>query len=433
LPGIIVAAPSSSSGKTTVTLALLRMLAQDQHSVVPLKVGPDYIDPGFHQAACGVPCWNLDAWALSDQSFAAVVHDAETRARTVVAEGVMGLFDGATPTEGATADVAAMTGWPVLLVVDANGMAGSIAALVHGFATFRADIKIGGVIANKVGSARHTALLREALEPTGVPLLGGLPRDTELALPSRHLGLVLAEERPQLEQFLDHAAAQLRAQVDIEQLLALACDTSLAAAEGQLKLTPPGQRIAVANDIAFAFSYPRTLALWREAGAQVLPFSPLADETPDANADVVYLPGGYPELHAGQLANNRRFLHGLTAAASRGAFVFGECGGYMMLGDALTDADGATHRMAGLLPVHTSFAERQLNLGYRRVQILEDGPLGDVGSYWRGHEFHFSKVVDEAIGGALFAAADARGNDLGHMGLRHANVAGSYIHLVDSE
>ena len=433
MSGLIIAAPSSSSGKTTVTLALLRALSRRGQAISPIKIGPDYIDPGFHAAACGADCWNLDAWALGPAAYVDVIRRSETRGTLVVAEGVMGLFDGATLDEGATADVAASTGWPVILVVDASGMAASIAALVHGFATYRPDVRIGGVIANKIGSSRHRAILAEALERIDIPLLGALPRDPELALPSRHLGLVLAGEREGLEKFLDTAANALESHVDVNALRQIAAPSRDQVSARAITIAPIGQRIAIARDEAFAFVYARTMTIWQEQGAELMMFSPLLDEAPDPQADAVYLPGGYPELHAGRLAANQRFMRGVRAAAARQAFVFGECGGYMALGRALTDADGVTHEMANLLPVHTSFAERGLTLGYRRATLLRDTPLGRVSDVWRGHEFHFSKVVSEDSDDRLFAAEDARGNMLGSQGLVRQSVAGSYLHLIDRE
>jgi cobyrinic acid a,c-diamide synthase len=196
---------------------------------------------------------------------------------------------------------------------------------------------------------------------------------------------------------------------------------------------PPGQRIALAADIAFAFTYPATVAGWRAAGAEVRAFSPLADEAPAADADVVVLPGGYPELHAGRLASAARFLDGLRAAATRGAAILGECGGYMVMGRGLVDADGTRHEMAGLLPLETSFAERRLHLGYRRVTTLGETALGPVGCRFRGHEFHFARATEEGPAEPLFAVRDARGKDLGTVGLRVGGVAGSFIHLIAAE
>ena len=435
--GFVIAAPASGSGKTTLTLALLRHLRDAGVRIGSLKVGPDYIDPSFHAAASGRPCFNLDPWAMRGSTFAAAIAAASHDADLVIAEGVMGLFDGATAHEGSTADVAVATGWPVLLVVDASAMAASAAAVVHGFASFRSDVEIAGIVFNRVGSDRHAELLREASAKTGLPVLGCLRRDPALSLPDRHLGLVQASEHPDLESFLNHAADRVAATVDIDTLMALARQTrpsassSVPSGDAAMPLPVLGQRIAVARDRAFDFAYPLVLEGWRRAGAEVSIFSPLADKGPPATADAVYLPGGYPELHAGRIAGARRFLSGLRAAAVRGATVYAECGGYMVLGESLIDAEGQAHAMAGLLPVETTFAERGLTLGYRSAAVLADGPLGGAGASFRGHEFHYAKVLREDGDSALFRCADASGRDLGTVGRRVGSIMGSFVHLVD--
>ena len=430
--GVVIAAPASGSGKTTVTLALLRHLRDRGMQVGSLKVGPDYIDPAFHAAASGRAGLNLDPWAMRESTLAAAVAAASEGADLVVVEGVMGLFDGATADEGSTADVAAAAGWPVVLVVDASAMAASAAAVVHGFTKFRDDVEVAGVIYNRVGSDRHAELLVEATARTGRPVLGCLRRDPSLALPDRHLGLVQASEHPDLERFLADAATALGSAVDVDALLHMARGDSFERpAEPAASLPVLGQRIAVAHDEAFAFAYPLVLDGWRRAGAEILPFSPLADELPSPVADAVYLPGGYPELHAGRLAAARRFIEGLRAAAARGAVVYGECGGYMVLGESLVDASGEAHAVAGLLPLATTFAERGLTLGYRTAQVLAGGPFGGAGTGYRGHEFHYARVVREDGDEALFRCTDARGRDLGPAGRRAGRIMGSFVHLVD--
>jgi cobyrinic acid a,c-diamide synthase len=401
------------------------------------KVGPDYIDPAFHAAATGRPCANLDLWAMRPATVGWLLEGLSTDADMVLGEGVMGLFDGASDASGAisgsTADVVATTGWPVVLVVDVRGQAASAAALLRGFASHRADVPVVGVVFNRVGSAAHADMLRQAVAPLGLPVLGCLPRERGLALPERHLGLVQAGERPDLGTFLERAADLAAQHLDLAQLRALARPARrVDPADGaQAGLAPFGQRIAVAHDTAFAFAYPATLARWRSAGAELAFFSPLADEAPAADADAVYLPGGYPELHAGRLAGNAAFLDGLRAAAARRATVFGECGGYMVLGEGLTDAEGSRHAMAGLLPVETSFAERRLHLGYRSAELAVDCGLGSRGAPFRGHEFHYAVLRREGAGDALFRCHDAAGRDLGAQGRRCGSVLGSFLHLID--
>lgn len=433
-PGLIVAAPSSGSGKTLVTLGLLAHLAGRGVRVASAKIGPDYIDPAFHAAATGRSCLNLDGWAMRPDRLAGLAAGLGADADLMVCEGVMGLFDGAevAPGEpdGCTAEVAAATGWPVVLVVDGRGMAGSAAALLAGFAAHRPGVPVAGVIFNKVAGDKHRRMIQAACARAcpGVAVLGFLPPLAGLAVPSRHLGLVQACEHPDLGAFLRAAGAAAGAHLDVEALTALARPSPLAVPAAPL-LPPLGSRIAVAQDAAFAFAYPALLDGWRRAGAELSFFSPLADEVPDG--DSVYLPGGYPELHAGRLAGNARFLGALRRAAAAGVPVYGECGGYMVLGRALVDAEGQAHAMAGLLGLDTSFAARRLHLGYRRAALAAAAPLGPAGAGFRGHEFHYAAILAED-GAPLFRAADAAGGDLGPAGLRAGTVMGSFVHLIDA-
>lgn len=438
--GLIIAAPASGSGKTLVTLSLLRRLTRDGLRVTGAKAGPDYIDPTFHTAACRRPCRNLDVWAMREATLASTIAALGNDAALIVAEGVMGLFDGINlpgrPDAGSTADLAALTGWPVVLVVDAGRQAASVGALLRGFTTHRNDVKIAGVIFNRVGSASHRAALTAAakLAVPDVKILGHVPRDATLTLPERHLGLVPAGERNDLDTFLEHAATIVGDAVDCTALAALARPANPArqvSAEPSQPLPPLGQRIAIARDDAFVFCYDSIVDGWHSAGAEIGFFSPLANEAPNPTADAVYLPGGWPELHAGTLAAAKIFHSGLRAAAARGAAIYGECGGYMALGEGLIDADGVTHAMADLLPLETNFADRRLQLGYREVTLQAGHPLGSAASHFRGHEFHYATVAREGPGQALFHARSARGDELGTAGLVTGRVSGSFIHLID--
>jgi cobyrinic acid a,c-diamide synthase len=433
-PGLILAAPSSGCGKTVITMALLRALHNSGVRIAAAKAGPDYIDPAFHGAACGRVCINLDVWAMRSDTLAGLAGGLGESADLILCEGVMGLFDGASGGGGSTADLAAATGWPVVLIINAKGQGASVAALAEGFIRHRRDIAIAGIICNRVGSAAHARILREAfatLNPA-VPLLGCLPAHAALTLPDRHLGLVQASEHSALEPFLDTAGMFVREHLDLAELQGVARQSRLPSTATPVSLPPPGQRIAVARDQAFRFCYSAVLDGWRAAGAEVIPFSPLADESPDAAADAVYLPGGYPELHAGQLAGNAGFLGGLRLLAAKGAAVYGECGGYMVLGSGMIDADGVRHAMAGLLPVTTSFADRRLQLGYRRLESLNASPLGRAGSRFTGHEFHYATIREEGPGDALFSVLDSRNDPLSPAGRVSGNIAGSFIHLIDS-
>jgi cobyrinic acid a,c-diamide synthase len=432
-PGILIAAPASGSGKTTITLALLRALQRRGRGVGAFKVGPDYLDPMLHARACGRPATNLDSWAMRIETLAGLADQVAADVDLVLGEGVMGLFDGAADGQGSTADLASLLDLPVILVVDARGMAASAAALVEGFTHHRDDVEVAAVIFNHVASAEHERLLRRACDDRfAQPVLACLPDDPRLVLPSRHLGLVQAAEVPELDGFLDQAAEIIGAATDLDRLLRLARPFGLGLyGPPPRPLRPLGQRIAVASDVAFGFAYRSVIEGWRIAGAEILPFSPLADEPPAPSADAVYLPGGYPELHAGRLAANARWLGGLRAAAARSAFVYGECGGYMALGRVLIDAAGGQHAMAGLLPVATSFAEPRRQLGYRRLRLLEATPLGAVGTTFRGHEFHYASLIESDAAPALFEITDARRSALGLAGVRVGTVAGSFLHLID--
>lgn len=425
-PGLIISAPRSGSGKTTVMLGLLRCLAQDGIRVQPYKCGPDYIDPAFHQAACGRESVNLDSWAMP----AGLLGAQLTRGgELALAEGSMGLFDGVAAKgeagTGASADIAALTGWPVVLVLDVSGQAQTVAAVAAGMGALRRDVGVAGVILNRVASARHERLCRLALEGTGIACFGALPRRGDLALPERHLGLVQAVEHPDLEAAVTAYASFLREHVDLGALRA-AAGGGVAAAPGA-PLPPSGQRIAMARDAAFSFAYPHLLDGWRRQGAEIVTFSPLADEPPP-EADLCWLPGGYPELHAGRIAASARFLAGLRAFAVTRP-VHGECGGYMVLGEALVDASGTSHRMAGLLGLVTSHASRRMHLGYRLAELAAPIPGHVAGTRLRGHEFHYSTILSQPDP-PLARVRDADGAPVPETGSRRGHVTGTFFHMI---
>lgn len=429
MSGLLIAAPSSGSGKTTVTLGLLRALKKRGVAIAPGKAGPDYIDPAFHAAASGVACLNFDPWAMRPELIAANATLHRSGDRILIIEAMMGLFDGATDGRGTAADLAAMLGLSVVLVVDASHMSQSVAALVTGFAGFRADVRIAGVILNKVGGERHEMMLRQALDAIRMPIIAVVRRDNEVALPERHLGLVQAGEHRTLEEFIEHAAEAVSDSCNFEFLLRIARQGLNRPSTANIARLPPlGSKIAVARDIAFAFSYEHMLLGWRRRGADIFFFSPLADEAPEVTSDAIYLPGGYPELHAGRIAQASNFRQGMLAAVARDARIYGECGGYMVLGEGLVDAGGERHEMLGLLPVVTTYEDRKRHLGYRRVKPVNSSffelPM-------TAHEFHYSAVVSEGDADRLFQVTDALNNDLGLAGLQRGQVAGSYMHLID--
>jgi len=427
-PGLLVSAPSSGTGKTTVMLGLARAFAEDGLAVQPFKSGPDYIDPAFHRAATGRASFNLDSWAMDETLLNTIAAEAQG-ADIVIAEGSMGLFDGvaspgATGT-GTSAETARRMGWPVVLVLDVSGQAQSAAATALGFASFLPDLPVAGVILNRVASPRHDRLTRLGMESAGLPVFGALPRRGDLALPERHLGLIQAVEHPDLDTAITDYAAFLRDNVDLSALRAAA--TSAAQGTPAALPAPPAQRIALAQDAAFSFTYPHLLEGWRRAGAEILPFSPLADESvPDA--DLVWLPGGYPELHGGTLACANKFLRSLRKHAETRP-VHGECGGYMVLGQGLTDKDGTRHEMAGLLGLETSFAKRKFHLGYRRATLQAAMPGFAPGAVLRGHEFHYTTILDEPDA-PLAQVVDADGNPVPETGSRRGQVTGTFFHLI---
>ena len=428
-PGLMISAPASGTGKTTVMLGLLRALKEDGLDVQPFKSGPDYIDPAFHRAAAGRASFNFDTWAMDEGLLNAIAAQAKG-ADITIAEGSMGLYDGVAGKGalgfGSSAETARRAGWPVILVIDVGGQAQSAAATALGFKTYAPDLPFAGVILNRVASPRHERLTRLGMDRAGLPVLGVLPRRGDLALPERHLGLIQAVEHPDLEAAITGYAAFLREHVDLEAIKAAAASTSQDT-KGTLP-KPPAQRIALAQDAAFSFTYPHLLKGWRDAGAEILPFSPLADQAPDASADLVWLPGGYPELHAGKIAAAETFLSGLRTHAETKP-VHGECGGYMALGTALIDKEGARHQMAGLLGLVTSYEKRKFHLGYRRASLQAAMPGFDAGQSLRGHEFHYSTILDEPDA-PLAHVTDADGNPVPETGSRRDNTTGTFFHLI---
>lgn len=425
--GLVIAAPRSGSGKTVVTLGLLAALRRQGVVVAPAKTGPDYIDPAFLGRAALRDAVNLDPWSMRPARLKHLASVQATGAELLLVEGVMGLFDAAADGFGSTGDLAQLLDLPVILVVDADRQSQSIAPLVVGFANWRLGVRIGGVILNRVASMKHERMLVGALAATGIPCLGAIPRNPALAVPERHLGLVLPGEVQAFETFLDAAAEAVGDYVDLARLRVLAAPLPEAAASTP-SLPPLGQRIAIARDAAFAFLYPHLLDGWRAMGAELSFFSPLADEAPRADADAVFLPGGYPELHGPALAAADRFKAGLTAARDRNALIYGECGGFMVLGEALVDKAGQSHAMAGLLPLTTRIDRPKRTLGYRRLAQAGDLPWPNR---LNGHEFHYSSAKQSRLT-PLFAAADANGETLPPMGAVIGRVMGSYAHVIDA-
>jgi cobyrinic acid a,c-diamide synthase len=428
---LLVAAPRSGAGKTTVTLGLLAAFKRRGLRVRGAKCGPDYIDPAFHAAASGETCFNLDSWAMPPALLESVAHDAAAGADLLIIESAMGLFDGI-PGEclanGAAVELAIRFNFPVLLVLDVAGQAQSAAAVVHGFATYDPRINIAGIVLNRVGSDRHRGMIAEAIATLNIPIAGAIPRDDTVHLPERHLGLVQAGEHGDLSTRLARLADLIETHCDLDLIQDLA--RGLQAQGNEVAaLAPPGQRIALARDAAFSFVYPHIVAGWRRAGAEIVPFSPLADEPPPEDCDACWLPGGYPELHAGRLACAARFRQGLARFAVTRP-VHGECGGYMVLGTGLEDAEGMRHAMTGLLSHATSFAQRRLHLGYRTARLIETCALGSAGAILRGHEFHYASLTEPGSDVALAELCDGEGKPLAQGGGRRGHVTGTFFHAI---
>ncbi|HVA75713.1 MAG TPA: cobyrinate a,c-diamide synthase [Acidimicrobiales bacterium] len=388
-PRLVIAGTHSGAGKTTVATGLLAALRAAGERPAGAKVGPDFIDPGYHAVACGRPPRNLDPWLCGEESILPLAARAGDGAGVLVVEGVMGMFDGSSDgTPSSTADVARLLGAPIVLVVDASAMSGSIAAMVHGYASFDPTVTVGGVILNQVGSEGHATLLREALEPLGIPVLGALPRDDRLTWRDRHLGLVpVVEHRAEVDESIRALAAIVSEHVDLAAIVRMAQGAATVnTAPVALPAGGPRFRVAVAGGRAFSFTYTDTLDALEAAGAEVVPFDPLQDETLPEGVDGALIGGGFPEVHAGELSANHRLLADLRRRVDSGLPLWAECGGLLLLAEELNG-----HRMAGVVAGAASLTSR-LTLGYREAVTRAESPIGPPRTRFRGHEFHYSTV-----------------------------------------
>ena len=426
-PRIVIAGTHSGVGKTTIATALMAAYARRGLRVQPFKIGPDFIDPGFHHVACGRLSRNLDGWMLSQNANLQIFERASADADLAIVEGVMGLFDGrsASADEGSTAEMAKWLGAPVLLVVDASAMARSAAALVHGFETFDAALGLAGVLFNRMGGARHADLLRESMAAyCRSTTLGFLPRSEKIVLPSRHLGLTLAAEALTAE-CLSEMAAWVEKHIDLDALLALARECSPALTTSPAPPVRPASSkvpIAVARDSAFCFYYQDNLDLLTESGAELVEFSPMSDRELPPGIGGLYLGGGYPELHAARLSQNRAMIEAIRGFARAGAPIYAECGGFMYLTEAIVELDGSEHSMAGLFPTRARMQSRFAALGYIQPESAGDSPWLKSGETARGHQFRYSAIdpMPPEVCRAYRSPAE---------GYRIHAVMGSYIHL----
>ncbi|WHZ29847.1 MAG: Cobyrinic acid a,c-diamide synthetase [Nitrospira sp.] len=432
-PRLVIAGTSSGVGKTTATLAILAALRERGRQVQPFKVGPDFIDPSHHRAATGRPSRNLDGWMLGPELNHSIFARAAADADISIIEGMMGLFDGSSPVDevGSTAELAKQLSAPVLLVVDGSAMVRSAAAMVAGYARFDPALRVAGVLFNRVGSEGHYRLLKAAVEQeTDVVPVGYLRSDVAMAIPDRHLGLITAMEQDDSQLYRRLAKAALET-VDLDriELLAHSCVT-LPQAFSQPMIKKHGRtvRIGVAHDRAFCFYYPDNLEVLEAAGAEVVKFSPLSDQAlPDV--EMLYLGGGYPELHGEALAKNATMRAAVKRFAECGGVIYAECGGLMYLTESIRDFEGCSHEMTGIFPAEAVMRKQSLTLGYRTVECTRRCILGEIGVTARGHEFHYSTLV--ARGPLQYACAlnDAGGNSTGRDGLTRHNVLALYTHL----
>jgi cobyrinic acid a,c-diamide synthase len=429
---LLIAGTHSGVGKTTVTLAVMAALRRRGFIVQPFKVGPDFIDPGHHTTVCGRVSRNLDTWMLSEACAGATFARAIRGADMAVIEGVMGLFDGRSPDDwrGSTADVARLLHTPVVLVVDAAAAAGSIAAVVKGFQEFDARVQVAGVICNRVAGLRHYEYLEPAIRRhTSVVPLGWLPRRPEWEIPERHLGLVTAHDLASAEARWEQLGRSLTETVDVDRLLAMAEAPPLTFPAEPLPAVPkPCRRVAVARDAAFCFYYPENLELLEAAGGEILPFSPLRDRALPPDTDLLYLGGGYPELHAQVLAENESLRWSIRSFHAQGGAIYAECGGLMYLGRELVTISGKVFPMVDVLPVRAIMQARLAALGYVLVRMTRPTPLGPAGITARGHEFHYSR--SEILGPVTYGTELDRGQSTPRPdGFLSGNLLAGYAHL----
>ncbi|MEE8124604.1 MAG: cobyrinate a,c-diamide synthase [Nitrospirales bacterium] len=435
-PRLVVAGTHSGVGKTTVTLALLAAFRAKGRKVQPFKVGPDFIDPGHHRLACGRESRNVDGWMLGSVLNRSIFQEAAHDADLSVIEGMMGLFDGSSPTQeiGSTAEIAKQLNAPVVLVVDGSAMARSAAAMVYGYAKFDPALHIAGVIFNRIKSEGHYQLLKQAVEKeTDVSVLGYFRPDSDLTIPDRHLGLRTALEGlgTDLYSKLGQSASETIDMPRVEDLAKSNQDWSYAISntppESSESITKP-VRIGVAYDPAFCFYYPDNLVLLEKAGGKLCRFSPIKDLSLP-NVDMLYLGGGYPEIYAEALEHNVGMRESIQAFAAKGGVIYAECGGLMYLANTLRDFDGKIYDMVGVIPAETEMSRTHMTLGYRELTLTQTGLLGEQGMRIRGHEFHYSVLHPQRALEYVGQIIDAQGHSRGGDGIMVGNVTALYTHL----
>lgn len=417
----LIAAPKSNSGKTMITLGLMQAFVDRRLKVQPFKCGPDYIDPMHHTQIAGQPSYNLDMWMANESHVQQIFNNKASKASVSVAEGVMGLFDGAQKDKGSSAALARMLDLPIILVVDASSTAYSVAPLLYGFKNFDDRINLAGVIFNKVAGESHFQFLKEAAIDAGVHVLGYMPRDQRLAIESRHLGLHLPGEN-QNREIVDVAADLLEEHVDIDLLLKIT-QKEIQVSETQDVTEEKQLKIALAHDEAFNFSYQANRDVLEELG-EVVEFSPMSD-TELPKADLLWLPGGYPELFAQQLSENVKMKQAIASYIENGKALIAECGGMMYLGQNILTKEGASYNMCGVFDYDTSFQNMKLHLGYRELK--------GKNIHVKGHEFHYSELISNEKACTNYEAITARGKKIEMPVFRKRNCWASYMHLYLGE
>ncbi len=437
VPAIIIGGTSSNAGKTSLTLGIVAALRKRGLKVQPFKVGPDFLDPLYLSIAAQRTSYNLDGWMCGLDYVNRQIHNCGNDADIIVIEGVMGLFDGASvdSLRGSTAEIAKECEIPVLLVGEASGVARSFAATIHGFSTFEKGVEIAGVIANRVGSAGHGKLLDNALQHMNLPpLLGAIPNNSLPQLSSRHLGLVSANLQNFTENDCDALAEACEEYIDIDQLLEVAKKSSkqTSADFKPEQIDTPKIKLAVADDEAFHFAYPDNIQALESAGAEIIRFSPLKDSSLPENIDALYIPGGYPELFAKELSENKSMLTSLSDFAAAGNAVYAECGGLMYLGEKIETADGA-YELCAVAPLSTQMLEKRKMLGYTEVTLNTDSHFGSKGTVIRGHEFHYSEITSDSLEEngwkEIYDTTRRRGTISSTEGYFKENILVSYVHL----
>ena len=432
IPRIVIAATQSGSGKTTLVTGILAALRERGLSPQSFKVGPDYIDPGYHQLASGRPGHNLDSWLVPPEVLREIFIRRAASSDLAVVEGVMGLYDGGRRGVSSTAEVAKLLDAPVLLVIDAKSMGASAAALAMGFRDYDPEVRLAGVLLNRLGSPTHEAMIVEALKPLGIPVLGAVRREEGLSLPERHLGLLPIEENRE-QEVVTRIGKAIGSQVKLDEILRLAGEAPpLETSPKTMKQSFSGRkkvRIALARDEAFSFYYPESLEVFRAYGAEILEFSPLRDPVPP-EADGMIFGGGFPEMFAETLSRNDSMRQSIRRSAEEGMPIYGECGGFMYLRERLKDFSGKEFPMVGALPGSAAMTKKLQMVGYVTAQLREDTILGPRGRSFRGHEFHFSLEPETAPScSRAFTFTRLRNGAVYPAGYVKGNVMGSYLHL----